>query len=407
MALNLTTADAALKEFYLPALRNQLNNDTPMLNIVEPKKVDIEGRRAILSLRVGRNSGHGARKDGGTLPTAGNQQYAEERVPLRYNYGRIEVSGPTIKAMKSDKGSFVRAVDSEVKGITEDLKRDINRQLWGTSNGVIATCGAAGPSTTITLAASTTAVQMRQFYVGMKVDVATVAQAAAGSGGKAHNATITAVSVSGKTITIDASVTTAGTDFVFVAGNGGATTDQRELTGLQTIVSNTGAVFNVDPATQPLWASTVVANSGTPRAVSEVLMAQTVHEIQIASGEWPTHIITSHSVHRAYANLLMGSKRYPGTTELKGGYSAVPFAAAGPELPVIFDRDAPDNEMHIINANHLNLGRGSDWEWMDEDGAVLSRVSGKDAYEATLFLYAEQFTDMRNAHGKLDDLTGA
>lgn len=47
----------------------------------------------------------------------------------------------------------------------------------------------------------------------------------------------------------------------------------------------------------------------------------------------------------------------------------------------------------------------SDWEFMDEDGSVLSRVGGVDAYEATLFKYHELTTDMRNAHGIITDLT--
>lgn len=405
MPLTLSTADSALKEFYLPAIRNQLNNDTPMLNIVEPKKVDVEGRRAVLSLRVGRNSGHGARAEGGTLPTAGNQQYAEERVPLRYNYGRIQVSGQTIKQMASDKGAFVRAVDSETKGITEDLKRDINRQLWGTSDGVIAACGTTTAATTVVLATTTSEVQMRQFYVGMKVDIGTVAQLGAGSGGRVYGATISAVSVSGKTITIGSAVTTDANDRVSIAGSGGSGASQKELTGLQTIVAATGALHNVDPATQPVWAATSNANGGTNRAISEVLMAKTVHDIQIASGEWPTHGLGSHGVIRSYANLLMAGKRYVGTTDLKGGYSAIPFEAAGPTIPVAPDRDAPANKLHFLNVNHLSFGRASDWEWMDEDGAVLSRVSGQDAYEATLFLYADMFTDKRDSHGVLADLT--
>src|SRR4051812_170585 len=100
----LTTADAALKEDYQPTIREQLNNSSMLLNQIERNSKDVEGRRAILSLHTNRNSGVGARAEGGTLPTAGSQGYTEERVPLRYNYGRIKLTGPVIRAMKSDKG---------------------------------------------------------------------------------------------------------------------------------------------------------------------------------------------------------------------------------------------------------------------------------------------------------------
>ena len=141
MALSLSTADSALKEDYLPPLREQLNNANVLDAIVSKNTQDVEGRRAVLSLHVSRNSGVGSRAENGTLPTAGNQGYAEERVPVYYHYGRIQISGPVIKAMKSDKGSFARAVDSEVKGVKTDAARNYNRQRWGTSNGVVATAG--------------------------------------------------------------------------------------------------------------------------------------------------------------------------------------------------------------------------------------------------------------------------
>jgi len=45
-----------------------------------------------------------------------------------------------------------------------------------------------------------------------------------------------------------------------------------------------------------------------------------------------------------------------------------------------------------------------DWDWMDEDGAVLSRVSGYDAYEAALFWYSDLATDRPRSHSFLRDV---
>ena len=67
MALTLTTADSALKEDYQPAIREQLNNEIMMLAQIESNSTDVEGRRAVLSLHVSRNSGVGPRAEGGTF----------------------------------------------------------------------------------------------------------------------------------------------------------------------------------------------------------------------------------------------------------------------------------------------------------------------------------------------------
>jgi hypothetical protein len=404
MALTLQAADAVLKEDYQPALREQLNNTVFLLTQIEKNSDDIEGRRAVLSLHVGRNAGVGARAEGGTLPSAGNQTYAEERVPLRYNYARIQISGPAIRAMKSDRGSFVRAVDSETRGAVNDLRRDVNRQLFGTSDGVIAACGTTTSSTTVNLANTTTAVQMRQFEVGMVIDIGTVANPTSVASAR----TITAVDPVNKTITISGTaVSTATTDRVFRTGSGGSGSAQKELTGLQTIVSDSGVLFNVDPSTTPVWKATVDHNSGTLRAFTETLAAKMLHSISINGGEDPNLIVTSDGVHRAFANQMLSVKRFVNSVDLTGGYKGLEVAAGGNSLALVWDRDCPANTAYFLNTQHLTQFQMSDWEWMQEDGAVLSRVSGVDAYEAVLFKYHELATDKRNAHGVVKDLTEA
>lgn len=393
----LTTADAALKEYYEPGARNQLNNDIPLLAQLEKNTRDIEGRRAVLSLKTSRNSGVGARAEGGTLPTAGSQGYSEERVPLKYNYGRIKLTGPVIRAMKSDRGSFVRAMKSEMEGVTDDLKREVSRQAWLNADGKIATCKIGGASTTISLADATTVVQMRYFAVGDKVDIGTVAAPTT----IVAAAVISAVDVANRTITIDSSVSTTASHFVFRAGNNTANATS-EVTGMTAIVKASGTLHNV--AGTGVWTSYVDTTGGS---VSENVMAKSVQNIQINSGKYPNLGVCSDGVHRAIAALLQSQKRFPGTIQLKGGYSGIDFTAAGPTIPLVWDRDCPGGDIFWLNTDRLFEYQESDWEFMQEDGAILSRVSGEDAYEATLFKYHEVATDQRNAHGLQTSLTEA
>jgi hypothetical protein len=76
-----TTADSALKEDYQPVIREQLNNANVLLAQIEKNTKDVEGRRAVLSLHITRNSGVGSRAEGGTLPSAGSQGYAGSACP--------------------------------------------------------------------------------------------------------------------------------------------------------------------------------------------------------------------------------------------------------------------------------------------------------------------------------------
>lgn len=406
MPLTLSAADSALKEDYQPAVREQINQAVMALQQFEKNSTDIEGRRAVLSIHTQRNSGVGARLDGGALPTAGNQGYKEERVPLHFNYGRIQISGPTIRAMKSDRGSFVRAVDSETKGVTNDVRRDVNRQVFGTADGVIATTGTTAASTTVQLAATTSLVQMRQLEVGMLVDIGTVAAPTS----VIAAATISAVSLANLTITIGSAIsTTNNTHKVFRSGAGGAVggVGQAEISGLQAIVLDSGVIFNVDPSVTPIWAAVNNNNSGTLRAPTENLLAKVMHTVKINGGEDLNLWLTSDGVFRAYSNNLTAIKRFPNTLTLKGGFEALSITAGGGEVGLAWDRDAPSNTAFGVNTSHLIQFQMSDWEFMQEDGSVLFRVAGFDAYEATLFKYHELATDKRNAHAVLKDLIEA
>ena len=400
-----TTADSVLKEFYLPGIRNQLNNEVFLLTQVQTNSEDIEGRRAVLSLRLGRNTGVGSRAESGTLPTAGSQGYAEERVSLKYHYGRIQLTGPVMRSMGSDRGSFTRALQSETEGVVRDLKKDVNRQLFGTSDGAIAR--AALSTSTITLNMTTfTAPQQRQLRPGMVVDIGTLASPTA----IATAAVIASITTT--TVTIDSAVSVNSTHYFFRSGSGGQTTAQKEVTGLQTIVASTGSLFNVDPATAAYadWASYVDGNSGTLRAVTENQFVRAQQEVQIRSGEMANLWVTSDGVHRQVSNLLTSIKRFPNTLQLKGGYEALDMSAQGQgrsganQVGLVYDVDCPEYTAFLLNTSRLQWHRMSDWEFMEEDGAVLSRVANTDAYEATLFCYAEQATDTRNAHARINDL---
>ena len=91
--------------------------------------------------------------------------------------------------------------------------------------------------------------------------------------------------------------------------------------------------------------------------------------------------------------------------KLDGGIETLAYD----KLPIIADKDCDANRMYFVDEDMLtilNLGNGG-FEWMDEDGAILSRNPNTDGYTATLFRYSELATKARNAHAVLTDITEA
>lgn len=418
MPATLSTVDAILKDDYKEYLDN-LNEANFILSQVETRKDTVQGRIARHAVHLGRSSGVGARAESGTLPTAANQSYATVPVPVRYVYGRIQLSGPTIKQAVTDRGAFIDALDAEMEGIKKDAMKDVNRQLWGTSNGVIAQCGTTSSSTTVVLASTTGTTALRQLFFdgGMVVDIGTVASPTTVASAR----TVTSVDETNKTIAISgAAVTTSSSHYVFRSGAGGASSNsgqpgdgQVELTGLQTIVDDTAVLHTINPSSQPKWKAYVNSNSGTNRSVTESLITGSIMKVLTNSGKKPSLLVSAEGVNLAISNLLLSLKRNMEQTQLKGGYAGIQFyspsvSGKGDEAPTALyaDFDCPNNRLYGINPEVLVFHQvGDGFQFMDLDGAVMNRKPDQDAYEATLYMYGELACKQRNAHFVIKDLT--
>ena len=418
MPATLSTVDAILKDDYKEYLDN-LNNANFILSQVETRKDTVQGRIARHAVHLGRSSGVGARAENGTLPTAGNQAFATVPVPVRYVYGRIQLSGPTIKQAVTDRGAFIDALDAEMEGIKNDAMKDVNRQLWGTSNGVIAQCGTTTAATTVVLASTTGSTALRQLFFdgGMVVDIGTVASPTTVASAR----TITSVDETNKTIAISgAAVTTSSSHYVFRSGAGGASSNtgqpgdgQVELTGLQTIVDDSAVLHTINPSSQPKWKAYVNSNSGTNRSITETLITGSIMKTLTKSGKKPSLLVSAEGVNLAISNLLLSLKRNMEQTSLKGGYAGIQFyspsvSGKGDEAPTALyaDFDCPNNRLYGINPDVLVYHQvGDGFQFMDLDGAVMNRKPDTDAYEATLYAYGELACKQRNAHFVIKDIT--
>jgi hypothetical protein len=387
MGATLSTLDSILKNQYIGPLREQVNYDVVLLDMLDKDQDSVVGKNFTIPLHVGGNEGFASVAEGGTLPTAGAQQYKETIVPMRYVYSTIEITGPTIKAAKTDAGAFVRAIDSEMKGAAKDFKRQLNRMFWGDGSGVLSVCGVTDNATTVVVAST------KYIRAGMKVDILTTADGSAITNGTG----VTVLTVpSSTTFTVSAAVTTAATHSVYISGSRGI-----EVMGLSGICSATKTIQGLAPGTYSWWKANILGNSGTGRSITEVLMQQAMDTTETAGDGSAKAILTSFGVRRAYQNLLTTNRQYMNTMDLKGGKKALDYNG----LPLIADKDAPTGKVFFLDTDFLKIYQLSDIDWMSEDGAILSRVAGKDAYGATLYRYLELGCHSRNAQTVLEDIS--
>lgn len=351
---NLTSADAILKDLYVGPVVEQLNHKSYMIDQIERQTeftVDHHGRRAIVPVHKSRNRGRGSRGDGGVLPTAGRQTWEDAIIPITRHFQAIEISDASIKATQSNDGAFVQLLDAEVKGATRDMKKDVNRQIWGTGDGLLASIAA-----TATTTSTFTVDSIQYLHVGDPVDVLRRTDGStAGSGGSANS--VTALDAANKTVTLNTQVAgTTGTTFgIYLQDSRG-----QEMEGMQSIVATSRTLHTINSATagNEFW-NAQVRNVGT-QAASPQLAGETSFELisddvgQTGQGETEV-FITSRGVRRRLADTFQSTKRFTNqqAVQIHGGYSAIMVASGAGEVPVVVDDDCPKGNVFAIDKSAL------------------------------------------------------
>jgi len=366
--------------------------------VADSTGIDFVGNEFRIPLRTSRNQGTGPRAENAILPAPGNQGYKYISEDLRYFYGLFNITGQLLKASESNEGAFRRALQAEMEGITDDLKRHVNIQAFGTGDGALATVTAvAGNDITV----DTTI----YFQGGEYLDVYAAPVDPANSPLNAKAFYVTAIDRSTLTLTVsDGTGVTVGSVLVRASSDSTQTVPNNDvyqaINGLQNIISADGELHGLDPtnAGETFWKSSEVDAAGA--IVGDSLLRQLKDAIGFESGsDEETILITTRGVRNRYANTLTALKRFNDaqSVKLRGGFTALMFD----ETPMVYDDHCPLGHVFAVNMPAMFWSQMSDWEWMEEDGEVLKWEPRYDRYVGVLFKYCNLGTWARNRHGKI------
>ena len=416
---DLNSLSKILKEYYLGPVTEQLNNTFLLLSRLEARSEDLVGKRAYVPLHYGRSTGIGARGEAKALPLAGKQSYDKAVYDLKYLYGRVEVTGPSMAKTKNEAGAFLQALKSELDGVRNDLKKDLARQVYGDGTAALAVVKtSASNSTTKAYLSDATKEALRkgQIYVGMALNVVDASTGVLVSGSDPITYTVSAVSLSDPSITVTPALGAAfdngdyliraGVDITDVTTAGDVNSWSDEIDGLQRIVPAAAAYqfggIDAAVAANAWWDNqridvTSASDQDSVRAGTQNLTFGTVQQamnlVKIAGGN-PSVIVTSLGVQREFYNLFQTQVRYidPESLTYKQGFQTLMYN----NMPVIADIDAPYGNMYILDESTLKVFSDQDWHFLDADGLTLRQVTGYDKFEAILARYMNLGASRRN-----------
>lgn len=375
----LALADKILKDLYVGPIVEMLNQKTYLLDQIQrdADHVDHTGRRAVVPVHKNRNYGQVSTGDSGTLPNAGRQDWEDAIIPLRYHYAGIELTDVAIEATQSSEGAFVSVMEAESRGVAMDMKKQINRQAFGTGDGVLATIsGTPGAGVSVTVDS------VQYLRVGMFVDLVVKSTGATTSG--VLNAQVTNIVPATNTVTLG--TTTAGaTDntYGFYLSNGvspatGGSSRNNEMDGLRNITATGRTLHSINSASagNQYWDSAAsvdaTGGAGGTAVVGESLYEQVADFVGgVGNGDTET-FLTTRGMKRRLADSYQSQKRFNDATAVTvhGGYTAILVN----EIPVIADDDCPKGFAFAINRSALKWFEQVGPGWLDVNNGSIFQL---------------------------------
>ena len=376
---SLAAADAVLKEFYVGPIVEMLNQKTYLVDQIERDSdhIDHTGRRAIVPVHKGRNRGRGSTGDGGTLPGAGKQTWQDAQIPIRYHYSGIELTDGEIEATRSSEGAFINLLDAETKGVAMDMRKDMNRQAFGTGNGALA--GAVSATVGVN---KTSKAKKLEFltendlqYIQVEDTIDVVKEATGETGNGVLKAEVTARSVKNKEVTLSkelAAELAAETYQVYVTGN-----RAKEMDGLRNCTAAERILHEINSSTagNAYWngQTFAVGKSATETAVAGESSFEQLADKVGAQGNGDVEVfLTTRGIRRRLADSYQSQKRFndADAVDVHGGYSAIMVN----EIPVIADDDAPKGYAFGFNKSAFKWFEQCAPSWLQREGGDIFQL---------------------------------
>ena len=403
-----------LKEFYAPAIVNQVYKKAPVWAQIEKLADSTYGKKITIPIQTAFTEAVGGRvANDYSLPTAQKNSYDQTYIYMKRLYGRIQVDGFSIDSAKG-KGGWVDIMSAETKGVANAFAIDMDRQVMGRGDSVIGDVASVDSTYVITvdnpLGITEATPAYRWFRVGQVLDIWNPATAARCTGKKITD-------VTGNVLTFDAAV------------NGSSVVDNDTLhrtSVMHATATSIGEIMGIDgivDSGNPWGASTDFQGisrtatgaefwqsyeTSTSTVISETAIQEVLDAIDNRTdGDAVDLLLTTNTLRNKLIDILR-QDRQVSSMDLKGGWKALKYVG-GPmgELPIMTHKYCPTGYMYFLSLPHLKFYTLSKLVWDNKGGGVVKPVAGYDAYEAWFKMYCNLGTDCPNSMGKHTGFTTA
>lgn len=385
---------------YIPGVTETLNNEV-LLRRKARDDYKWEGDKIEFHVHTARNIGLGYVEDGGALPVANKQDYVKAEAYRKFLVGSVQATDGALATAATSKRAARDTATSELRGMMEGMAKYENFMGYRDGTGTVGLVGTDVSGTTWG-ATDARLIWDKQTYEIRDADAI----------GTQHG-TVTISSVARALDTNDQFAVTstaalpaaaAATDFIVWPN-----AVNRAITGLQSMINDSGTFQNINTTTYPRYTSPIISNGGTAQSLDPTLFRQMLAMIVQESGKAPgrsisvlTNIWESIETEELYESEL---RITPDTKT--GGMAIAKFQSSLGTIEIEPDADAPYGEMFFVDFSQIYraVQKELDWRRDGKGGGIFKRSDQSTVYRASAIEICEYFIKQRNRCGRIKDLS--
>lgn len=381
----LAQVDAVFKKRYDPRKVSNLTFGKNKLLGMVNKKTGFTGKSWEIPVTLANTAG-GSNTFSDAVTNRRSTQHERWSLTRVRAYQTATIDRETMRAAKDDPGAFVRATSSQVDAMFRAHGSDTCWNIYRTSNGI------RGTEVSDSLVGSDTAVvlgsgEARAFELGMNVNF----YDAADTGLTTIDATsrVVAVDRANNTVTFEGDITAsiAAGAFLVRAGD-----ENKKLSGLEDWIPATvtaTSFFGVDRTVYPERLAGLIY---TPAAAENFDVSLRTAAASVIENEGSPDYVFMHPLDLAQLDIdLDGDREFDKAASKDGhvGYDVIKVHCGGPIVRVVDDAWCQRDTAWMLSMDSVELLSIDPFGTIAEDGALLHRLEGEDAFEARAAFYGQ------------------
>ena len=380
-AFDMSNYTSAFKQVIQPYIQDNVPSQTKLLKVLKKNdSVEFFNNAFYFAVRSNRHGGVVNLSSPTAKLRTGYAPTTQGSVTPQYVTATFDLSDVVMKASENKVGAVEAALDFQMRTITTDFSKQINRQYFSDGVGILAQAGSVGAGTlSVTYPGGTapddTRGDISGWYGPINYDIKptkyfTVGQAIGIGTAAADVGTITAVTggTAIGTLVVTGAPAINALDSVYLVDGDESAAGTSEINGIRAALSvGTATSYAGISTSTDIWAPQYM---GT--AANAALTIADMDNIYTSAYEYAAEgdryaWFMNKTLYTKYGELCTALRRTVNKTELVSGWSGLAYEAGMGEVGVFLDYDCPDGEAILLNLDTWTVCQVADMGFVQDN----------------------------------------